>query len=350
MAFILDPSAIFGSKPDVVGFPQMPYFTEALDAVLNDINLMPNFERLANWYQSYMQGQFAGAGLGNLKGLIGGGAQNVATAQAQAQQELMGQVPADVIGQEQRLTAFQNQRSGLAGTPAGAANYSRNFMDTSFQMIQQGQQLAGQAANAAQLWQNIAEGTILSPAGFMITPAQQAQWDLSQAEIQHSIAQERANVAAAPDPIAHGISDIVMYLTGQYLGSLGGGKFGGGGGGGLPGAGNAAAEQAAGGGLGAIGGPAGIGVGATTGGLMATPGTPAPATGGAGGAVPIPAINNAVPLPSSDTGVAGGSTLASLSLNPNAYSQFLNYPSSSMPYNPYSGLDIYGTTAFSQFG
>jgi len=155
-----------------------------------------------------------------------------------------GVMPKDVIARTFQTGAMQGLLSGTGGSPLGQANEARQYGLTELDLMNQGANLLG---NASQRWQQMANfgaSTLMPIQSMLITPEQQAQQTESNRLIQRQIQQERYNVAAAPNPIAKGLSDIVMYLTGQYLGSLGGGKMGGGGAGGLPQAGNAAATSA----------------------------------------------------------------------------------------------------------
>jgi hypothetical protein len=117
------------------------------------------------------------------------------------------------------------------GGAMGAANWARNLGLTSLDMISKGAGLMGQAGNAAQQWAGIAQGTTLPATSFLVTPQEQFAATTQNRLQSQRVEQQKLNIQAARDPIAGGLSDLVAYLTGQYLGSLGGGKMGGGGGG-----------------------------------------------------------------------------------------------------------------------
>lgn len=90
----------------------------------------------------------------------------------------------------------------------------------------------------------------MNPASQFVSPQQRAQLDMQNRLYQQATQQLGYNVAAAPNPVAKGLSDIVEQLTAAYLGSAGGGGARGAAGGGAGGAGgyaagNAAAEAAA---------------------------------------------------------------------------------------------------------
>ena len=232
-------SDIFGQKPQVAGFQDVILGDEQIKALLADLKGFPQIEKLGNLWQNYMLAgiEHAVPGFGSiLSGMTGTTEEEL----KQAGQLMQGIMPADVIAKTFSTGAMQNLLSGAGASPMAAANQARNFGLTSLDLMNQGANLLG---NASQRWGQLSQfgaATTMPIQNMLITPQQQAQQTESNRLIQRQIQQERYNVAAAPNPIAKGLSDIVMYLTGQYLGALGGGKLGGGGGG-LPQAGNAAA-------------------------------------------------------------------------------------------------------------
>jgi len=242
-------SDIFGEKPQIAGFQDVILGDEQIKALLADLKAFPQIEQLGNLWQNYMLAgiEHAVPGFGDILGGITGTTKEELK---QAGDLMKGIIPEDVISNTFRSGAMQNLLSGLGGSPIGAANQARQLGLTSLDMINQGANLLG---NASQRWGQLAsfgQSTLAPIQEMLITPQQQAAQTESNRLIQRQIQQERFNVAAAPNPIAKGLSDIVMYLTGQYLGSVGGGgKMGGGGAGGLPQAGNAAAVQSEGGGI-----------------------------------------------------------------------------------------------------
>ena len=86
-------------------------------------------------------------------------------------------------------------------------------------MINKGAALAGQAGNSAQMWEKIAGATIMSPAGFVITPAQQAEMTLTNRLIQQKTQQMRNNVAAAPDPALQALNQWIEQVGGTIIGA-----------------------------------------------------------------------------------------------------------------------------------
>lgn len=212
-------SDIFGSKPDVAGFENVDLGQEQLNAILANLKAFGtgDIAKLGNLYQQYMLGAFGGAGL-DLKSLISKGGAAAGQMLDTAKEELGGMVPKDVIDFVRRQTAQQNLGSGIMGSAMGAANWARNLGLTSLDMISKGANLAGSAGNAAQRWAQIASGTILPTQSYLVNPEQMAQNTLQNRLIQRNIQQERNNIAAAPNPIAKGLSDLVAYLTASYIG------------------------------------------------------------------------------------------------------------------------------------
>lgn len=230
-------SDIFGQKPQIAGFQDVILGDEQIRALLADLKAFPQIEQLGNLWQNYMLAgiEHAVPGFGGLLSGITGTTQEELK---QAGDLMKGIIPEDVMSNTFRSGAMQNLLSGLGGSPIGSANQARQLGLTSLDMINQGANLLG---NASQRWGQLAsfgQSTLAPIQQMLITPQQQAAQTESNRLIQRQIQQERFNVAAAPDPVMKGLSDIVMYLTGQYLG------HGMGGGGGLPQAGNSAAVGA----------------------------------------------------------------------------------------------------------
>jgi len=210
---------IFGTKPQIAGFEDVNLGDEQMKAIMANLKAFQsgNIQKLGNLYQDYMLNLYGRAGM-DLKDLISKGSGTVSQMLGTAKEELAGAVPQDVQEFVRRATAQQNMGSGLFAGAMGAANWARNLGLTSLDMIQRGANLAGQAGNAAQRWAGIASGTMLPASTYLINPMQQYESTLSNRLIQRQIQQERFNVAAAPNPIAKGLSDLVAYLTASYIG------------------------------------------------------------------------------------------------------------------------------------
>jgi len=243
MAFLDFLSPIFGSKPQIADYTPVDLSDEQLKAISANIDNFPEFQKLGNLYQQFMLSQYESA-IPGFRDILKMGGETTKQMLDVSSQELAGEIPKDVQEAVQRSSAFQSLMGGTAGSGMAKALTARDLGLTSLDLTQRGAQMAGAAGNAAQRWAGLAQAG--GPEGMLVTTQQQANLDMQQNLIKRNIQQQKYNVEAAPDPVAKGLSDIVMYLTGQYLGSMGGGGMGGGGGGGLPTAGNAPATSAAG--------------------------------------------------------------------------------------------------------
>lgn len=220
---------IFGSKPQVAPYTPTDLPTEQLNAILADISAFPDIQNLGGLYEQYMLDSYQNAGF-DLKPILQGGEAMTKQMESLATDFMSGNIPQDVQDQLRRQDAFT---SLLSGGPGGAsALTSRDLGLTSLDLISRGAQLAGEAGNSAQRWAGLASGLIMSPSGMMITPQQQAQMQMQNRLYAQATKQFGYNVAAAPNPVWKGISDLVASETAAYLGSLGGGGMGGGGKGG----------------------------------------------------------------------------------------------------------------------
>lgn len=212
-------SDIFGSKPDVAPFQNVDLGQEQLSSVLDNLKAFQSgdISKLGSMYQNYMTGLFNNL-IPNFSSMLKAGGAATGTEISDAQSELEGNLPAGVAAAVQRASAQQNLGSGLLGSPMGGANAARNLGLTSLDMINRGAGLLGEAGNAAQRWAGIAQGTMLPANNFLVTPQEQFQATTQNRLIQRQVQQEKMNVAAAPNPIMKGLSDLVAYFTASYLG------------------------------------------------------------------------------------------------------------------------------------
>ena len=234
MAFLSFLSPIFGSKPKIADYHPVDLSAEQLKAIEADLAAWPQIQQLGNMFQQYLLGQYETAIPGFSDILKAGGATTQEMLK-QSQPLLEGKIPEDVKNALYRSTAYESLQSGTAGSGMSHALTARDLGLTSLNLINQGAELAGKAGNAAQRWASLSGAQ--TPEGMLITPQQQSQLDVQQELIRQATKQTKFNVAAAPDPVAKGLSDIVQSLTAAYLGSLGGGGMGGGKSGGYAGAG-----------------------------------------------------------------------------------------------------------------
>ena len=210
-------SDIFGTKPTLPDFVPTDLGAEQIAALQANIGAEPYISELQNWYGQYVDQALARQGF-DLRGILSRGTGLLGQEQALARQQLSGQIPSDVIHQIYQTGAVRGLGSGTLGSPLGEAYQGALIGQTSQQEQLMGQQTAAAAGNAAQTWANLAGMTLLNPSSYMVTPQQAVsldQYNKSQA-LQLGIA--RANIAAAPNPIAKGLSDLVAYLTASYIG------------------------------------------------------------------------------------------------------------------------------------
>ena len=225
MSFLSD---VFGSKPQIADYTPVDLSAEQIKAIEGDIAAWPQIADLGNLFQQYMLGQYETA-IPGFRDILKMGGQTTQDMLTQADQELKGEIPADVQAQVERSSAYQNLLAGGGGGMA-SANTARNLGLTSLDLIGQGAQLAGQAGNAAQRWAALSGAQM--PEGMLVSPQQQADLDMQQNLIKRNIQQQKFNVAAAPDPPLQALNQWVEQVGGSVVASyLGGGKGGMGGGG-----------------------------------------------------------------------------------------------------------------------
>jgi len=221
MAFDI-PAMIHGSKPQVAPFKKVDYGAEQLKAINENIAAFPEFSQLGTLYQDFLLSGIENL-IPNYADILKEGGMTTDQMYQAASPLLQGQIPQDVQDQVYRSGAFQSLLA--SGGESGMHQLqARDLGLTSLNLINQGAQLAGQAGNAAQRFQQMAMATELNPAAFMISPQQQAQLTWANNIMKQLVQQERYNVAAAPDPAAAGIAGTLMNLVGAYVGhGMGGG-------------------------------------------------------------------------------------------------------------------------------
>jgi len=219
-------NAIFGSKPKVPKAPVVPLQPTLSEAVQANIKNFPEISNLANLYSSEELQQLDKIVPGYSQTLQQG-AGDTSQMFTQANSLLQGEIPQDVQDAVQRSSAYQALRGGFAGSPMAGALTARDLGRTSLDLISQGAGLASQGANTMQVWDQLARRDMLDPGSMFATPGQALQLGEENAVNKYNRNQYAANVAAAPNPVAKGISDIVETLTAAYLGSMGGGMGGG---------------------------------------------------------------------------------------------------------------------------
>jgi hypothetical protein len=209
-------SDIFGKKPDIVPFKPIDFGLSQIKSITENLAAFPKIQQLGSLFQDYMTSAYNKA-IPNFSALLEMGGKTTEDILKAAGPLLRGEIPEDVKAQVLRTGAYQSLLAG--GGPAFLHGLqARDIGRTSLDMLSTGANLVGAGASAAQRWAGLASGLIMNPAGFLITPKDQANLDLQQTLIKRQVAQERANLAAAPNPIAKGLSDLVAYLTASYIG------------------------------------------------------------------------------------------------------------------------------------
>lgn len=221
MSFLSD---IFGSKPQIADYTPVDLQQEQLTALQGDIAAWPDIANLGNLFQQYMLNQYETA-IPGFRDILKMGGQTTKDMLTQADQELKGQIPQDVMEQVQRSSAYQSLLSGTAGSGMARGLTARDLGLTSLDLIGQGAQLAGQAGNAAQRWAALSGAQM--PEGMLVTPQQQAALDMQQNLIERNIQQQKFNVAAAPDPALQALNQWVEQVGGSIVASYAGGGMGG---------------------------------------------------------------------------------------------------------------------------
>ena len=349
MASILD--SIFGSKPQIADYESLDFSQEQLDALMGDLAAFPEISKLgAGFQKSYLDE--LNTAIPGFSDILAEGGTLTQQMQSIAGTELSGELPPDVAEQVQRSSAFQNLKSGAGGSMA-SANTARNYGVTSLDLINQGANLAG---NAAQRWGQLATasgagGAQNIMAGMLQTPQQRAEFDKQQNLIKQAVQQAKYNVAAAPNPALQALNQWIEQVGGTIVsayatgGMSKGGDFkttGGPTAAEMP---NLASAYASAGSpspvFGSSGYPSAIPAGGYGSGLLGDPGgtTTGPSS-----------VNDTFTLPSDVTSQVGAantnSSLLNLGVNPNAPSMFSLLGGAGTTIDPYTGkpyIDFGGT-------
>lgn len=218
-------NSVFGSTPQVAKFKPLDYSDEQKSSIAGNIGNFDQIAQLGDLYKKYYIDQqnsilpgysdTMAAGEKGAKGILDVG-----------NQLLTGELPQDVKDQIQRNSAYQSLAGGYAGSGMSKALTARDLGLTSLDLMKQGASMIGQGGNSAQQWASMAKGDMLDPGSLFTTPGQTSAFDLQNSILKQQSQQYAFNVAAAPDPVASGISNTIMSLIGAYLGG-GMGKGGG---------------------------------------------------------------------------------------------------------------------------
>jgi hypothetical protein len=213
---------VFGEKPTVPPWKNISLAQQQLASLQGNIAAMPDITKLGDLYQSYLTDQ--------MNTLLPGYSDLLKSGAASAQQELdlsksllSGQIPQDVQDLVQRNSAYGAMQGGFAGSQMSGNLTARNLGLTSLDLMGQGANMAAQGGNAAQRWAGLASNQVMNPGAFYTNPQQMFQDTMQNQTMKWNRDMMAANVAAAPDPAAKGISDTIINLIGAYLGKGGGG-------------------------------------------------------------------------------------------------------------------------------
>lgn len=216
---------VFGSTPEAIKPDLLNLSDEQIKSLLANIGAFKDIGTLGSLYQQYMLSQLNTA-IPGFSDILKQGGGLITQMQGTAAEQLAGKIPADVLANLQRSTAWENLQSGAGGGMADA-NFALKNVLTSEHEQQLGLQTQQAAGNAAQQWAGIASGTMMNPSTYMINPMQQAAVTQANNQAMQAYRQLKANLAAAPNPVAKGVSDTIINLIGAYLGAGKGGGAGG---------------------------------------------------------------------------------------------------------------------------
>lgn len=217
--------SVFGQKIDIhqKGIKPRevtPAGTQA-DAIAANIKNIGDITKQGDLYSQYLQSAIEKQ-LPDYFTTLAKGSEVGLQIEKQAAQEAQGMIPQDVQDTVMRSGAYQNLLSG------GGNNYLRSLQArdlglTSLDLIRQGAALNASNANTAAQWSNLAQSTIYNIGRDFVTPAQSAalaQWNEQRRQ---AFKVQQAQINAAPDPTAKGVSDTLIGLISAYLSKGGGG-------------------------------------------------------------------------------------------------------------------------------
>jgi hypothetical protein len=216
---------IHGTKPEVAPYTETSLTEEQINAILANIEAFPDLQQLGNLYQEYMVDAFNQV-IPNFGTLLSKGGASAEQMLDVSKDWMEGKMSPDEQAAIYRTAAQSGLASGSMFGPMGASIAARDIGIGTHQLIQKGAQLAEAGGNAAQRWAGLAQGTIMSPSGMMITPQQLAQFVMQNRILKQQTQQARFNVAAMPDPAWSDRGKLLAAYGGM---ALGGGMGGGGG-------------------------------------------------------------------------------------------------------------------------
>jgi hypothetical protein len=213
--------SVWGSKPEVAKPRYVTLSDEQKKAIEANVGNFADITKQGDLYSEYLQGAIEKQ-LPGFADILKTGARTTQETLSAAEPLLRGEIPQDVQDQIMRSGAYQNLISG-GGTSFLRSLQARDIGRTSLDLLREGATLSAMGGNSAQLWNRIASGTLYDPSRSFITPAQQAAVTAQNNQLRQAFQQAKFNVAAAPSPIAKGVSDTLIGLISAYLSKGGGG-------------------------------------------------------------------------------------------------------------------------------
>src|SRR5262245_5638345 len=148
MAFLPN---IFGSKPDIVPYQPIDFGKSQIKALMANLAAGGQISQLGDWFEKYMVDAYSKL-IPNFSQLLGLGGKSAQAILEGAIPLSRGEIPDDVKQQVYRSGAYQSLLAGTLGGPMGMALTARDLGLTSLNLMNQGANLAGAGANAAQRW------------------------------------------------------------------------------------------------------------------------------------------------------------------------------------------------------
>lgn len=228
-------SSLFGSKPQVPTLPSLDLGAEQQKSIAANQAALPGAEKLVGAANQFSIGQINQM----LEQAIPGYSSIAKTISGNIASEAQGQIPSDVVAQEQNLTAAQALQGGYGGSGAHGNLTARDLGLTSLDLTQQ-------ALTSAESWTKTAaslyEPSMVNVSSMFVSPEQQYQAD-NQQNLQQFQRQWMANqISAMPDPTTVGLWNTTWSIIDSVLSAYTGGDMSGMGtvpAGGYGGAGNA---------------------------------------------------------------------------------------------------------------
>lgn len=209
-------SSIFGSKPSVPTLPSLNLPAEQQKALAANIAAIPGAEEIAGKVDLFNQqqiDQMMERVIPNYKAITGQVSENIGAL-------TRGEIPTDVSEAVQRSDAARAIGGGFAGSEAQKNLVARDLGLTSLDLTQRGMASAESwMRNAAAIY----EPGMFNVTSMFISPAQQAQFDVSEREAQFQRQWMQNQINAMPDPTVRGLYDTTMTIIGEALSAYGGG-------------------------------------------------------------------------------------------------------------------------------